>query len=99
MVIRCRDLGIFDETQVTNLYKQISFRKWRSKEPLDDQLPFEQPKLLATAMGLVVSTGRKMKDEVAADLKIARPVIASFCGVGLDFFRVEPLPAFKPQLL
>ena len=99
MVIRCRDLGIFDETQVTNLYKQISFRKWRSKEPLDDQIAFEQPKLLATAMELVVSTGRKMKDEVATDLKIARPVIASFCGVGLDFFRVEPVPSFVPRLL
>lgn len=99
MIIRCRHLGIFDETQVTNLYKQISFRKWRSKEPYDDQIPSEEPKLLATAVGLIVSSGRKMKDEVASDLKIARPVIASFCGVSLDFFRVEPLPAFSPRLL
>ena len=99
MIYRCRDLGIFDETQVTNLYKQISFRKWKTKEPMDEQIAFEQPKLLATALRLVVDAGRKMKDEVASELNIARPVIASFCGVGLDYFRVEPTPSFVPRLL
>ena len=35
MVYRCKDLGIFDEQQITNLYKQISYKKWHKKEPLD----------------------------------------------------------------
>ena len=27
---------LIDEDQFTNLYKSISFRKWRTREPLDD---------------------------------------------------------------
>jgi Zn-dependent peptidase ImmA (M78 family)/transcriptional regulator with XRE-family HTH domain len=59
MIYRCKDLEIFDEYQVTNLYKQISFRKWRKKEPLDDVIPFERPRLLGKAAELVVTGGRK----------------------------------------
>ena len=36
MVFRCRDLDLIDDDQSLNLYKQISFRRWRKKEPLDD---------------------------------------------------------------
>ena len=59
MVYRCKDLGIFDEDQITNLYKQISYRKWRTKEPLDDPklLPLEQPTLLNRAVTLVLESG------------------------------------------
>jgi Zn-dependent peptidase ImmA (M78 family) len=31
MVYRCRDLDIIDADQALNLYKQISFRRWRKK--------------------------------------------------------------------
>jgi Zn-dependent peptidase ImmA (M78 family) len=40
MVYRCKNLEIFDEYQITNLYIQISRRKWKTKEPLDDVLPY-----------------------------------------------------------
>jgi Zn-dependent peptidase ImmA (M78 family) len=33
MVYRCRDLELIDGDQALNLYKQISFRRWRKKEP------------------------------------------------------------------
>lgn len=33
MVYRAKDLGLFDDRQVTNIYKQISFKKWRTTEP------------------------------------------------------------------
>ena len=35
MVFRCKTLGIFDEQQITNLNKQISYKKWRTREPMD----------------------------------------------------------------
>ena len=98
MVYRCKDLAIFDETQVVNLYKQISFRKWRTKEPLDDQIAFEQPKLLGKAVSLIVDSGRKMKDEIIADLRVARPIVASFCGLTPDYFASLPPPSFSPSL-
>ena len=35
MVFRCKTLGIFDEQQITNLNKRISYKKWRTREPMD----------------------------------------------------------------
>jgi Zn-dependent peptidase ImmA (M78 family)/transcriptional regulator with XRE-family HTH domain len=51
MIYRCSDLGIFDEFQILNMRKQVSFRKWRTQEPLDDPsiIPLESPRLLAKA--------------------------------------------------
>lgn len=48
MVFRCKTLGIFDEQQITNLNKQISYKKWRTREPMDgpEGIPIEQPLLL-----------------------------------------------------
>lgn len=98
MVYRCKQLGVFDEDQVTNLYKQISARGWRRREPLDDVLPLEQPRLLRRAVEMVVAAGRKMSDEIAADLQIAKNVIAELCNLPKDFFAVGAQKEFSPSL-
>ena len=98
MVYRCKTLGIFDEFQITNLYKQISFRKWRTKEPLDDQIQFEQPKLLKRAVEAVVAGGRKMGDEIAAEVRVAMPIVATFCGLPKEFFSTARTAEFIPLL-
>lgn len=83
MVYRCKDLGVFDEFQITNLYKQISARKWRTKEPLDDphRHPIEQPKLLRKAVEMIVTSGRKGPDELRMDLALAPRVIEALCNL------------------
>lgn len=54
MIYRCQDLGILDENQVLLLRKQISFKKWIREEPLDKELPLERPKLLKTAISIML---------------------------------------------
>jgi Zn-dependent peptidase ImmA (M78 family)/transcriptional regulator with XRE-family HTH domain len=98
MVYRCKQLGVFDEDQVTNLYKQISARRWRTREPLDDVLPLEQPRLLRRAVEMVVSAGRKFADEIAADLQIAKTLIAGLCNLPKDFFSPGAQQEFSPSL-
>jgi len=98
MVYRCKDLGIFDETQITNLYKQISFRKWRTREPMDDIIPLEKPNLLKRAVELLVSSGKKMADEIVNDLRIAAHLVAAFCSLAAEFFRPRVGPEFRPVL-
>ena len=55
MVFRCKTLGIFDEQQITNLNKQISYKKWRIREPMDgpEGILIEQPLLLGKIARLV----------------------------------------------
>jgi len=83
MVYRCSDLGVIDEHQFTNLYKQISYRKWRTREPLDDpnQIPLEQPRLLRRALEMVVEGGRRHPDEIAAELPLNRRTLEALCNL------------------
>jgi Zn-dependent peptidase ImmA (M78 family) len=100
MVYRCKDLGIFDEDQVTNLYKQISYRKWRTKEPLDDPniLPLEQPRLLSKAVQLVIDSHRKNPDEICGDISINRRVVESLCNLRPGTLEPKSLREFSPTL-
>jgi Zn-dependent peptidase ImmA (M78 family)/transcriptional regulator with XRE-family HTH domain len=100
MVYRCKALGIFDEDQVTNLYKQISARKWRTTEPLDDPniLPLEQPRLLRRAVEMIVGAGRKVVDEIVAELQIARHFIETFCNLPQNYLSMANITEFAPTL-
>ena len=100
MVYRCKTLGVFDDEQVTNLYKQISARRWRKREPLDDLriVPLEQPKLLRRAAEMLVAAGKKMGDEITADLKLARDYVESFCNLPAQFFDGSTVEEFAPTL-
>jgi hypothetical protein len=83
MVYRCKTLGIFDEQQVTNLYKQISAKKWRTVEPLDGEngLPLEQPLLLTKIANMVLAAGRIKRDELQATLGLSAAWIERLTGL------------------
>jgi Zn-dependent peptidase ImmA (M78 family)/DNA-binding XRE family transcriptional regulator len=83
MVYRCRDLDVIDEDQFTNLYKQISFRKWRTKEPLDDpsKIRIEVPKMLGRAMEMILDSGVKHPDEILNELGLSPMWVAQFCNL------------------
>lgn len=100
MVYRCRDLDIIDSDQALNLYKQISFRKWRKKEPLDDprQIPLEQPKLLRRAMELLLESRRKYVDEMLSELCLSRECIEVFCNLPEGYLRTDVPPDSEPTL-
>jgi len=100
MVHRCHDLEIIDEDQALNLYKQISFRKWRKKEPLDDprRIPLEEPRLLRRAVELILSSGRKHSDDILNELKLSPRWIEAFCNLPPGTFGNEKQGAFEPTL-
>jgi Zn-dependent peptidase ImmA (M78 family) len=91
MVHRCADLGLATADQSLNLYKQISFRKWRTNEPLDDPaiLPIEQPRLLKRAVEMVLEAGKKHPDEIAADLGLNRDIIEQLCNLSPNTLKIR----------
>jgi Zn-dependent peptidase ImmA (M78 family)/transcriptional regulator with XRE-family HTH domain len=100
MVYRCRDLEIISDDQALNLYKQISFRKWRKKEPLDDphRIPLEQPRLLKRAIELVLESKRKHPDEILNELHLSQGWIEAFCALQPGSLRAIPSPLEDPTL-
>lgn len=100
MIYRCRDLSLIDADQFLNLYKQISFRKWRKREPLDDPsvIPIEQPRLLRRAAEIVLSSGTKHPDEIRADLPLSPRLIEAFCNVTPGVLAQGTAVGFEPTL-
>ena len=100
MVYRCKDLEIIDSDQALNLYKQISFRKWRKKEPLDDprRIPLEQPRLLKRAIELVLESKRKHPEEILNELHLSASWIETFCALRPGCLRASPEPFEGPTL-
>jgi len=100
MIYRCKDLGIFDERQVTNLYKEISRKKWRKNEPLDGPagIPFEQPLLLRRVADLVIEADRMPTDELKAIMGLSESWISQLTGLPLDTFERPPEPSASPTL-
>ncbi|MFF2017788.1 helix-turn-helix domain-containing protein [Paenibacillus sp. NPDC058177] len=57
MIHRAKDLGIISMSRYTSLQKQISMRKMRHKEPLDDVLPIPYPTLFKKAFEVILQSG------------------------------------------
>ncbi len=51
---QCKEVGQLDEAQYILFRKQVTKHKWLRKEPLDDEIPLEQPGLLPKAVRLLV---------------------------------------------
>lgn len=101
MAYRCKDLGIFDDRQMTNIYKQISYKNWRTKEPLDaghGALPFEEPLLLRRVAELVFESGRYKIDELKEDLALSDQTIEQLLGLSAGSLSASPVEAFTPTL-
>lgn len=100
MVYRCKNLEVIDDSQFTNLYKQISFRKWRKKEPLDDPnvMRIESPKLLAKAISLLIESGRKDASDICNELALRPSLIEAFYNLPKGQLSATSPSGFSPTL-
>jgi Zn-dependent peptidase ImmA (M78 family) len=100
MIYRCSDLGLFDDAQILNMRKQVSFRKWKTKEPLDDPsvIPLEMPRLLAKAFDLVAKSGRLSIDELKQAIPINPRIIETMCNLPVGALTGTDPPLLEPTL-
>jgi Zn-dependent peptidase ImmA (M78 family)/DNA-binding XRE family transcriptional regulator len=100
MIYRCADLGIFDEYQILNMRKQMSFRKWRTQEPLDDPaiIPLENPRLLSKAFELIAESGRMKIEEIKRAVQISPRFIEAMCNLPEGALTGNDPPAILPTL-
>lgn len=100
MIYRCKTLGLFDEDQTTNLYKEISRKKWRTQEPLDGEggLPLEQPLLLSKIVEMVLNAGRLRRDEIKQRLGFSPQWIEALSGVPVNTLSSSDNFVLQPTL-
>jgi Zn-dependent peptidase ImmA (M78 family)/DNA-binding XRE family transcriptional regulator len=81
---RAKDIGAIDEYQYILFRKQVSYNKWIAIEPLDKDIPLEQPAFLLKCWKLLVERGRV-------------PEIATEDVVGFSLELVQRLCGHVPQ--
>jgi Zn-dependent peptidase ImmA (M78 family) len=64
MIRRCLHVGLITRRQYEVLSEEYGRRRWRTREPMDDLLPAEQPRLLRRALELVVSHGVLSRQQI-----------------------------------
>jgi Zn-dependent peptidase ImmA (M78 family) len=70
MIKRCESLELTSEGQIEKLWRSLSAKGWRTDEPLDDQIPIENPHLVARAIELIISEGLVKSDSLPSALAL-----------------------------
>lgn len=96
IVYHLRDLGLLKENLVEKLQNDMYRRRWRNHEPMDDEIPHEQPELVKDALTLIVDAGIKAPSDIADDMSFPVNDLAELCGLPREFFASKELN--KPML-
>lgn len=86
MIMRCHHLECINEDQTKRLWISYNRRGWRVREPLDDQLPHENCRLLKRSFEMLVNDGIRSKEQILSDLRLAPGDIEDISGLPIGFF-------------
>jgi Zn-dependent peptidase ImmA (M78 family)/transcriptional regulator with XRE-family HTH domain len=78
---RASDLRMVDSASAQRLWKNRNRRGWREREPLDDQIPVDQPRVLATALNALRDYAPDSLDALSQEVGLDFADIARYCGL------------------
>ncbi|NSY35842.1 ImmA/IrrE family metallo-endopeptidase [Pseudoalteromonas sp. JC28] len=85
MIMRLHHLEVIDDDQKLNLYKRLSARKWRTKEPFDDKIEFEIPRVLPRTVNLITEN-LMSKLELAHELVLSPHIAEKLMSLPMGYF-------------
>jgi Zn-dependent peptidase ImmA (M78 family) len=77
---RAHNLGIIDDDQYILFRKSISFHKWNRSEPLDDEIPLEQPQWLLKCWELFAKRRELEEMDTADEIGFTLDLVARLFG-------------------
>lgn len=92
MTTRAGQLGLLSEEQVRFFYINMGRRKWREKEPHDDTLQPEQPRLLKRSIELLIENGVQTRDQVLSAIPVAPGDIEEVANLSVGYLTQPPVP-------
>lgn len=96
MIHRCLDLNLIDESRYTSLQKQMSMKKMRTKEPLDDVFPLQQPVVLKKSVLVLLESGTKNELQIIQEMAVPQEYIEMLCNLDIGTLNFkEPEPTIK----
>jgi Zn-dependent peptidase ImmA (M78 family)/DNA-binding XRE family transcriptional regulator len=98
MIYRAHQLDIITDLQYSNLYKNLSARGWRLREPYDDQVHPETPRLLHRAIDMLVNSGMGVS-ELLDNIGFTPAILSDLVGLPTGYFfddkNIDNLLAFR----
>lgn len=79
MIYRCEELGYLEEYQALYLRKKISKLKWKTREPLDDEMAFNNPCLFKNAFEMLLKNNVVSVDDIITNIKLDSSEIERLC--------------------
>jgi Zn-dependent peptidase ImmA (M78 family)/DNA-binding XRE family transcriptional regulator len=89
MLMRAIDIGLVPEKRAEYLWISYSRKGWRKWEPLDDDLPVEQPRLLRQALTAILSHKLQTSEDVIASIPVGQGYVEELMGLERGFFNEE----------
>ncbi|ELK43369.1 MULTISPECIES: helix-turn-helix domain-containing protein [Brevibacillus] len=93
MLYRCLDLKLIDESKYTSLVKQMSMKKMRTKEPLDDVFPLQEPVVLRKSILMLLENKIKNELQLIQEISVPQEYIEMLCNLDqgtLNYKEPEP---------
>jgi Zn-dependent peptidase ImmA (M78 family)/transcriptional regulator with XRE-family HTH domain len=93
MIYRSYELKIIDESRYTSLQKQMSMKKIRTKEPLDDVFPLQEPVVLKKSILMLLEHDVKNELQLIQEMGVPQEFIEMLCNLPkgtLNYKEPEP---------
>lgn len=81
LIRRAHTLEVITEEHYSRLMRNLSYRKWRTKEPLDDVLPIEKPLLLTRCVEALLNSAGFNKEDILIKFGLSHTDIQTLCGL------------------
>lgn len=97
MLHKAHHLDLINDDRYLYLVKQVAFKKWKTKEPLDDELVVEKPTLLEKVYEMVIQNGIASRQELNKQFNLPIEEIKKMISplVVIDENEKEPTPTLK----
>lgn len=97
MLHKAHHLELINDDRYLYLVKQVAFKKWKTKEPLDDELAVEKPTLLEKVYEMVIQNGIASRQELNKQFNLPIEEIKKMISplVVIDENEKEPTPTLK----
>lgn len=97
MLHKAHHLELINDDRYLYLVKQVAFKKWKTKEPLDDELVVEKPTLLEKVYEMVIQNGIASRQELNKQFNLPIEEIKKMISplVVIDENEKEPTPTLK----
>lgn len=98
MIKRAANLELISEDKAQRLWIQRSRLGWNKKEPLDDQMPIEEPRLLLRGFEFRLNEKAEEQSLILAELALAANDVEALSGLPAGSFKESPAQISEPTV-